>query len=98
MIDPHGAPRAIIQDGDDYAVETRTHSIPAKVTLDADGLIDGLLFEQPVALTASLSETLEKFGSLVETSTTRSKRMGRPASNATPTCHSLSDRSSSSAY
>jgi beta-lactamase class A len=62
-----GTPLAIVQDGDDYAVETRTHSIPTKVTLDADGLIAGLLFETPVALTASLEETLEKFDSLAET-------------------------------
>lgn len=59
-----GTPLAIVQDGDDYAVETRTHSIPTKVSLDADGLITGLLFETPVALTASLEETLEKFDSL----------------------------------
>ncbi|WP_180335840.1 serine hydrolase [Pleomorphomonas diazotrophica] len=62
-----GEPRTIIQDGEDYAVETGTHSIPTKVTLDDDGLIDGLLFEPPVALTASLDETLEKLGGLADT-------------------------------
>lgn len=67
LVDSLGAPLAIVQDGDDYAVETRTHSIPTKVTLDADGLIAGLLFETPVALTASLEETLAKLGSLAET-------------------------------
>lgn len=62
-----GEPRTIIQDGEDYAVETDTHSIPTKVTLDSDGLIGGLLFEPPVALTASLEETLEKLGGLADT-------------------------------
>ncbi|CAI9400993.1 hypothetical protein ANOBCDAF_00603 [Pleomorphomonas sp. T1.2MG-36] len=62
-----GTPQAIVQDGDDYAVETKTHSIPTKITLDADGLIAGLLFEPPMALTASLSETLEKLASLAKT-------------------------------
>lgn len=67
MVDSLGKPRAIVQDGDDYAVETETHSIPVKMTLDADGLIDGLLFEPPVALTASLEETLEKVAGLADT-------------------------------
>ena len=67
MIDSFGTPRAIVQDGEDYAVETETHSIPTKVTLDSDGLIDGLLFEPPVALTASLEETLQNFASLADT-------------------------------
>ena len=67
MIDSFGTPRAIVQDGEDYAVETETHSIPTKVTLDSDGLIDGLLFEPPVALTASLEETLQKLASLADT-------------------------------
>ncbi len=67
MIDSLGTPQAIVQDGEDYTVETETHAIPTKVTLDSDGLIDGLLFEPPVALTASLEETLQKLASLADT-------------------------------
>ncbi|MCM5552328.1 serine hydrolase [Pleomorphomonas sp. NRK KF1] len=67
MIDSFGTPRAIVQDGEDYAVETETHAIPTKVTLDSDGMIEGLLFEPPVALTASLEETLQKLAGLADT-------------------------------
>ncbi|MCM5560115.1 serine hydrolase [Pleomorphomonas sp. JP5] len=67
MVGSLGTPRAIVQDGDDYAIETDTHSIPTKMTLDSNGLIDGLLFQPPVALTASLEETLEKLSGLADT-------------------------------
>lgn len=67
LTDSVGTPRTIVQDGESYTVETDTHAIPTKVTLDDDGLIAGLLFEPPVALTASLEETLEKLGGLADT-------------------------------
>ncbi len=67
MVGSLGTPRAIVQDGDDYAIETDTHSIPTKMTLDSNGLIDGLLFQPPVALTASLEETLQKLSGLADT-------------------------------
>lgn len=67
LTDSVGTPRTIVQDGESYTVETDTHAIPTKVTLDDDGLIAGLLFEPPVALTASLDETLEKLGGLADT-------------------------------
>jgi len=62
-----GQPVAITEDGNGYAVETATHVIPTKVTLDADGKIAGLLFEPPVALTASLDETFDRLAALAPT-------------------------------
>ena len=47
--------------GDDgrYRIETETHAIPVKIVLDETNAITGLLFEPPVALTATLEETLD---------------------------------------
>ncbi|MBS1183335.1 MAG: hypothetical protein H6Q99_3215 [Proteobacteria bacterium] len=67
MIGSVGPPRAIVEDGDGYAVETASHTIPIRLTLDGDGLIDELLFEPPVALTASIEETLDRLGGLADT-------------------------------
>lgn len=67
LVDSVGPPVAIVQDGDGYAIETATHVIPAEVTLDGEGLVDGLQFASPVVLTASLQETLERFTDLADT-------------------------------
>lgn len=62
-----GQPVAITEDGNGYAVETATHVIDTEVTLDAEGRIAGLLFQAPVALTASLTETFDKLATLSPT-------------------------------
>lgn len=62
-----GQPVAITEDGNGYSVETATHVIDTEVTLDAEGRIAGLLFQAPVALTTSLTETFDKFATLAPT-------------------------------
>lgn len=55
----YGAALAIRETGEGYEIETPTHRIPVRITLDADGKIDGLLFQPAQRLTASISETLD---------------------------------------
>jgi len=60
----YGVMTFLTGDDGEYRLETGTHQIPIKITLDADGRISGLLFEPPTALTATLDETVERIAAL----------------------------------
>lgn len=72
-----GRPVTFSEDGHGYAVETATHVIPVQMSLDADGRIAGLLFQPPVALTASLDETFDKLASLAKVAAFVAETNGR---------------------
>jgi len=59
-----GAPEEITRTADGYEVETRTHSMPVQITLDAEGRISSLLFRAPVQSNVSIADITAQFDDL----------------------------------
>ena len=59
-----GAPEEVREAQDGYEVETRTHTMPVQITLDADGRISSLLFRAPVQRNASVADIAAQFDDL----------------------------------
>lgn len=60
----YGAMVSLAGEAGQYRLETETHAIPVRITLDADGQIVALFFEPPTALTEDFDATLETIAAL----------------------------------
>jgi hypothetical protein len=56
-----GAPEEVRSTADGFEVETRTHTMPVQITLDADRRISSLLFRAPVQRNASVADIAAQF-------------------------------------